>query len=115
MGVSTSEIAKRLNASRFTVHKAIKRYKELGTLSDRPRSGHPKKAITPDVVKKVRDKIRRNAAKSMRKMAEELGVSERSVRRRCHNKLKVKSYKTQKCHALTPSMRAEGLKDAVSY
>ncbi|VDL81051.1 unnamed protein product [Nippostrongylus brasiliensis] len=87
MGVSTSEIAGRLNASMFTVHKAIKRYNELGTLSDRPRSGRTKTATTPNVVRKVRDKIRRNAAKSMRKMAKELGVSEGSVRRMCHNML----------------------------
>ncbi|VDL74616.1 unnamed protein product [Nippostrongylus brasiliensis] len=106
VGVTASKIAKRLNASRFTAQKAIKRYKELGTLSDRPRSGCPKTAITPNVVKKVRDKISRNATKSMRKMTKALEVSERSVRRICHNKPKGKCYKKQKCHALTPSMRA---------
>ncbi|VDL86511.1 unnamed protein product [Nippostrongylus brasiliensis] len=108
MGISTSEIAKRLNVSSFTVHKAIKRYKELGTLSDRPRSGRPKTATTPNVLKKVRDKIHRNAAKLMRKMAKELGVSKRSIRRIRHNKLKVESYEKQK-------YQLQGSKDAISY
>ncbi|KAL6733493.1 hypothetical protein Aduo_004138 [Ancylostoma duodenale] len=40
----------------------------------------------------------------MRKMAKEIGVSERSVRRICHKSLGMKSYKRQKCHSLTPAI-----------
>ncbi|KIH60903.1 hypothetical protein ANCDUO_08831 [Ancylostoma duodenale] len=59
----------------------IKRFKKLGTTSDRPGRGRKPTVIVPSLVNKVRCRIWRNPRRSMRKMAEDIGVSASSMRR----------------------------------
>jgi len=69
-GKSAPSIIKELNMPRSIVYKAIKRFNELRTAMDRPKSGRSVTATTPEYVKKIRECIRRNPDRSMREMAE---------------------------------------------
>lgn len=91
-GKKPKEIISALKLPQSTVYKAIKRYNELGTSEDRPRSGRPVTATTPKMIKRVRERIRRNPVRSMRKMASQLGISDYSVRKIVHNRLNMRSY-----------------------
>ena len=79
-GKTASNIIKDLNLPRQTVYDAIKRYKELGTTQDKPRSGRPRTATTPANLNKLRLRISRNPRKSMRKLAKEIGRASCRVR-----------------------------------
>lgn len=72
-------IIKRLRIPRSTVYDAISRFKDVGTLKDRTGRGRPSTVTTSPKVKIVRDRIRRNAHRSIRKMASDLGMSRTSM------------------------------------
>ena len=93
--------------ARQTVYNAIKRFREIGTLEDRPRNGHPPIAVTPANVIKVRCRIRRNSRRSMNKMEKEIGISRQRVCRTVEKKLKMRSYKLGRGHFLTDAMTAK--------
>jgi inhibitor of nuclear factor kappa-B kinase subunit alpha len=109
-GLSPSEISKRLEMDLSTVCKQIKRYKQLGTLEDRPRSGRPVTATTKKNKEIIRNRIRRNSQRSMRKMAKDLLISEGSVRKIVKTQLKLHPYKLSTAHHLTDQMKADRLK-----
>lgn len=104
-GKSGGEIAKLLRIARSTVFNIIKRYKESGTAADRPRSGRPATAMTPENVNNLRCRIRRNPGKSMRKLAKELKINRESVRKMVRSSLKLRSYKLGKGHYLDERMK----------
>jgi transposase len=108
-GERNCDIAKILQISKQSVSRAIIRYQELDSLSDRPRSGRPLSATTGRIKSIIRSKIRRNPRRSMRKMAQEVGVSEWSIRNIVKNKLKLKPYKIQPVHLLTEKMKTTRL------
>ena len=60
------------SSRRRVVYRTINRFKETGETSDRLRSGRPCSITTPAFKKVVRERIRRNPCRSMRKMALEL-------------------------------------------
>jgi DNA-binding Lrp family transcriptional regulator len=105
--MKTSSIAKKLKMPLRTVQEAIKRQRETGTTKDRPRSGRPKSACIPGTIRQIREKIRRNPRRSMRKMAKEHKISEGSVRNIVKKKLRLKSIKLQKAHLLTTKNKAD--------
>ena len=80
-GHSNVRIAKLLNVARSTVSKAVKRYQEIGTIKDRPHTGHPRSARTPQKISTIRSRIARNAGRSIRKMAKDIQISRKSVQR----------------------------------
>ncbi|EYC34439.1 hypothetical protein Y032_0001g415 [Ancylostoma ceylanicum] len=84
-----------------TVRRAISRFRDTGGITDRPRSGRPRTAVVRKNVEIIRKRIGRNPKRSMRKMAEDLKISDRSVRRIVQGKLNCRSYRLQKCQALT--------------
>lgn len=108
-GGSAAFISKVLKVPRRTVYDAIKRYKELGTLSDRTGRGRKLTVITPEMIKKIRERIRRNPRRSMRKMARELHISVNSVRTIVRRKLRMYPYRIQRVHMLTERMKAQRL------
>lgn len=68
------EIVRLLNIEKSVVSKTIKRFKELGHIKDRPQSGRPQTANTPINRKIIRECIRCNFQRSMRKMGREIGI-----------------------------------------
>jgi len=107
--VRQCDIARRLDICRKLVSKTIKRYQELGNTQDRPRSGRPVTAVTPENVNKVRCRIRRFSEQSMRKMSSDLGISSRSLRRIVKVKLGLRSYKISRGHFLNDRMKHQRL------
>ncbi|WKX88140.1 hypothetical protein Q1695_008061 [Nippostrongylus brasiliensis] len=83
-GLSAREIHRRLGVHRSVIYRTIKRYKDLGTEADRPGRGRPAFVVTTDNIKKVRERIRRNPARSIRRMALEMDISDSSLRRIIH-------------------------------
>lgn len=94
------EISRELQIEQKTVSRTIKRFNELGTFKDRERSGRPRTARTPQVKRRLKQKIRRNPKKSKRQHARDEGISERSVRRIVKEDLGLTSYKQQEAQDL---------------
>ena len=68
-GVKNTKIASLLKVPRMTVWRAIKRFKEVGSYSNRLRIGRPRTARFKKTVKAVAEKIRRYPNRSMQKMS----------------------------------------------
>lgn len=111
-GKNAPAIAKILGVSRQTAHNAIKRYQELGTTEDRPRSGRPVTATTPENCNKVKCRVWRNSEQSMRKMAQSIGISKDSVRRIVTKQLRLRCYKPGTGHFLDDRMKRVRLENA---
>ena len=93
-------ISNTLNIPRNTVYDAIKRYKKLGSLENRKRSGRLVTVATIANKEKIRKKISRNPQSSMRAMAKKMKISKDSVRKIETTMLGHRSYKISKCHFL---------------
>ena len=100
-GNGVREIARTLKIAPSTVSDIIKRFEDSESVDDMPRSGRPRTSRTPKLIKVVRERIRRNPRRSMRKMARELQISEGSVRNIVKKDLRLRPYKLQKAHLLT--------------
>ena len=77
------------------ITRVIDCFEEISSITGRPRSGCPRSSRTPNLIESLKKKIRHNL-RSMRKMAKELKISLRTMRRICHNDLKMSPYKLQK-------------------
>ena len=104
-----SKMLKMPRGRRMFVVRAIKRYLETGNVEDRARSGRPCTVVTPKVRKTVREQIRRNPRRSMRKMASVIEISRRSVQRIVRDHLGMKSFKRKKVHFLTDKIKGKRL------
>ena len=101
MGVSNLMIIKQLKVQKSTVYDTIARFKELGDDKDCPRSGHPCTAHTPKIIKAAHERVRRNPKRSIRKMAQEINISQKTKRTIVKMDLKLSSFKQKKLHQLT--------------
>ena len=108
-GKSSAVISKNLCVARSTVWKTIKRYKERGDFKDRERSGRPRSKRSASNVKAVREKIRRNPRRSLRKMAKETKMSARTMGRLVHEDLKMSSFTLQKRQSLSANVKQKRL------
>lgn len=99
------EVLKPLKISRMFVYRAIKRYEELGGVQDKARSGRPRTVRTPNVVKAVRERIRRNPLRKQQILARELTVSTRTMSRIVKDDLHMRAYRRSTGHLLTPALR----------
>ena len=100
-GHSNSKIMKLLKAPKSTVCDTILRFQELGTMEDRDRSGRPRSARTPAKIKALRERIRRNPKRSLRKTAKDMNISHESVRTIVEQDLKMSPYKIRTRQLLT--------------
>ena len=90
---SNETIARLLNTLRQVVSRHIKRFKEIGSTSDRPRSGHPKTFNVTRAKKFIRMRIKRNPKRSIRKMVQNLDISHTAASSIVRKDLKLKPYK----------------------
>jgi len=100
-GKTNPEIVEHLKAAKSTVRDAVKRYEELGTTGDRSRCGRPRTARTASKIKVIRERIRRNPKRSMRKMARSLKIDEKTVRTIVKEDLKLSPFKMTSRQQLT--------------
>ena len=100
---------KGLNVSDSKVYRVCRRLNE-GRLSDnRHLSGRRRTVRTPAMIKRVRERMRRNPQRSVNKMASQLGISQRSAFRIVSEDLGLKAYKKRKQHGLTLDQKAKRL------
>ena len=76
------------------IKRMIDRFEETSSITDRPRSERPRTSRTPNLIKNMREKIRRNPRRSMRKMVKEAKTLPRTMRRICQDEMS--PYKLQK-------------------
>ncbi|VDL83269.1 unnamed protein product [Nippostrongylus brasiliensis] len=89
-----------LSVSRKIVYNTTNRYKELGTLNDRPGRGRHATATSGQKVKCVCEMVRRNPKRSLRKIAKVIGNSRSSITRIVKRKKGLKFLRCQKGHIL---------------
>ncbi|RCN31708.1 hypothetical protein ANCCAN_22496 [Ancylostoma caninum] len=105
-GVKNSEIARRLRMPRSTVYDAVK-FRQLEDCKDRPETGRPVSEARIRARQAMRKRISRNPQRSIRKMASDLGVSEKTVRRVVKEDLNLRPL--QKVHYLNERMKLKPL------
>ena len=103
--LSAREIHRRLGVRLNVIYKTIRRYTELGTDEDRSGRGRKRSVVTTPNIRKVREKFRRSAERSVRKMAKEMNLSEPSLRRIVKDHLKLKPYKKNKSPSFIDATR----------
>ena len=79
-GVSNSMIIKQLKVPKSTMYDTVARFKELGDDKDLPGSGHSRTARTSKIIKAACARVRRNPKRSIRKMAQEMNISPKTIR-----------------------------------
>ena len=73
----------------------------MGNTKDRPKSGRPRTARTKANIKAVRERVRRNPKRSMRKMSREMNMDPKSMRTIVKSDLKLSPLKLKKRQQLT--------------
>ncbi|KAI6658330.1 hypothetical protein LOD99_11090 [Oopsacas minuta] len=81
---------------RKCVYSTIQRYLETSNVKDKSRSRRPITVTTTRMKKIIRDRIRRNPRRSMRKLSSELKISRISVHKIVKSSLGLSSYKRRK-------------------
>uniref|UniRef100_A0A1I7WZ92 HTH_Tnp_Tc3_2 domain-containing protein n=1 Tax=Heterorhabditis bacteriophora TaxID=37862 RepID=A0A1I7WZ92_HETBA len=84
--------------TRMALQRTVKRYQELGTVEDHPRSGRPRSVNTSRIRKIVKKRIFRDNKRLMRKLASDLGISPTSMRRIVKHELGFCSHKILNCY-----------------
>ncbi len=72
---------KPLSVSKTFMTDTLRRYKEIVMAADRPHLGHPRTKPTPEVVKRVQEKIRRNPCCRQTKLALKHNMSSASMQK----------------------------------
>lgn len=112
-GKSASEIfhlVKNRGINRKFIERTIKRLRETGSIHDRPRSGRPRTARTKQVVKVVRERLRRNPARSQRRLGMATHTSQSTIHRIIREDIGFKPYRKRKVHGLKAEQLAARLK-----
>ena len=109
-GLGPMAIAKRLEGvvSRSTVYKTVKDYKYKGKTERKP-STQKASVRTAPLMKRVREKIRQDPRRSMRRMAREVGVSKTIMWRLCQEDLGMIPSKKQHWQVLSEATKAKYL------
>ena len=110
-GLSASAIAKKFKGTicRSTVFQTIKDFKASGKIKRKPKT-RMRPVRTASLVKRVREKIRRDPRRSMNKMAKDEGVSYPTMWRACRVDLGMTPYKKQRRQVLSEATKAKRLK-----
>jgi len=107
-GHSTGNIfhqLKSIGVKRRFVYRTIKRYKETSSISDRPRSGRPRSVRTPQAIKAVRERVRRNPCRNVKKMALQMKMCPSSMSKLLKCDLGLKSLRRRQNHHLTAVLK----------
>ena len=99
-GMSNSMIIKQLKVPK-SVYDTVARFKELGDDKDHPRSGHSHTACTLKIIKVACERVRRNPKRSIRKMAQKINISPKTMRTIIKTDFKLSPFKLKKLHQLT--------------
>ena len=95
--------------SRGGVYKAVKRFRETGSCAPRIRSTPEKPIRTKELIKKVRERLRRNPSRSARKLAKDTSVSVSTMQRLLKDNVHVYPYKFTKRQLLSNATKKKRL------
>ena len=95
--------------SRGGVYKAVKRFRETGSCAPRIRSTPEKPIRKKELIKKVRERLRRNPSRSARKLAKDTSVSVSTMQRLLKDDLHVYPYKFTKRQLLSNATKKKRL------
>ena len=93
------------NVNRKFIYRVIKRFNETGELENRKSSGRSRTVRTPEKIKVIRERIRRNPTRSARKLAKETNTSRSTIQRILHEDLRLCPFKKRKVHGLTDAQK----------
>src|SRR5690242_15587287 len=91
-GETISDIARSLKKKRESVSRVVNRWKKQGTSEKKASPGRPRSVRTSQLIKVVRERVRRNPRVKERKMSRELQKSETTIRRVLKEDLGLKAY-----------------------
>ena len=107
--IPAKDISNVLSIPMSTVYEVKARCSITGTVRRKSGSGKIPSVRTPELIKAVRDRIRRNPVRSMREMARSFNVSEKTMRTVVKKDLKAKSRARVKRQLLTAKTKAARL------
>ena len=87
-GYKVTLISKILDMPNSSVWNIIRKFQTTKEIADLPRTGRPRCMRTPKKIKAIRETVRRNPKRSMRKMASKVGISKSSMHCLIHENLK---------------------------
>lgn len=111
-GKTNCEILRELGWTRSResfVRKTIQRFQETNSIVDRSRTGRPRSARTPQLLRNIAHRIRRNPRRSQRHMARSFGVSTSTITRALRDDLGLRAYRLRKSQLLSASARLKRL------
>lgn len=79
-GTGLKDIVEITGIPKSTVQFVLRRYRETGNTTDRPKRGRPRTASTPKMMKIIQAQLRENPNTSMRQMARDFKISMGSVK-----------------------------------
>ncbi|TKR64810.1 hypothetical protein L596_025289 [Steinernema carpocapsae] len=109
-GWKNCKVSSTLTLKKYEVSRVLKRYKETGSVEDRPRSGKTRHSAHKSYEESNSMSSEAKSGTISRKMAQELNISDRTVRRIVKEDLKLVSYKKITAHVLTDKKRLENCK-----
>ena len=95
-GYKVTLISRILGMPTSTVWNIIRKFQTTKEVADLPRTGRPRCTRTPKKIKAIRERVRRNPKRAMRKITLEVGITNSSMHRLIHEDLKMKSLLLQK-------------------
>ena len=108
-GVARTEVARRLGVHRSTVYRAERKFNMTGMTSRRSGQGRKRSVRTRGLLKALKGRIQRNPIRSMRQMAKDLNVSERTIRRAIRDDLGAKSRARTAKHLISEDSKVKRL------
>jgi transposase len=105
---TVKDIVEELGVPCRTVYRIKDRLKTRGTTKRKTGSGRPLSVVTSGFIEKIKQRVKRNPVRTMRGMARELGVNEKSVRKAV-KLLGARSLARTKRFLLTESLKASRL------
>lgn len=103
--VDIFNLLKLLGITQKFVYRTIKRFTEMSSIDDRPRSGRPRNSRTPAAIKAVAERIRRNPLRKQKIMSREMKIPPRTMSRIIRQDLKLGAYRRSTGHRLTAALR----------
>lgn len=104
------KLLKNLNITLRFVYRTIDRYNEVSSVEDKKRTGRPRSARTPAVIKAIKARIARNPVRKQKLMALQMGVSRKTVKQVLNEDLSLRAYKKKSGHLLNTRLKAIRLK-----
>jgi transposase len=98
-------LLKTLKITKKFVYRTIKRFNELNTIDDKPRSGRPRETRTTAAVKAVAQRIRRNPLRKQKIMAREMKIPPKTMSRIIKEDLGLGAYRRSIGQRLTDALR----------